>query len=45
MDKDDVENENHSNFDIKTKMNEQNENSGTSEIKEPNLDCQQSVMD
>uniref|UniRef100_A0ABK0LVV7 HORMA domain-containing protein 1 n=1 Tax=Rattus norvegicus TaxID=10116 RepID=A0ABK0LVV7_RAT len=41
MDKDDVEDENHNNFDIKTKMNEQNENSGTSEIKEPNLDCKE----
>ncbi|XP_052034546.1 HORMA domain-containing protein 1 [Apodemus sylvaticus] len=37
MDKDDVEDENHNNFDLK--MNEQNENSGTSEIKEPNLGC------
>ncbi|GAB1287846.1 HORMA domain-containing protein 1 [Apodemus speciosus] len=41
MDKDDVEDENHNNFDFKTKMNEQNENSGTSEIKEPNLDCKE----
>ncbi|EDL38821.1 HORMA domain-containing protein 1 isoform a [Mus musculus] len=41
MDKDDVEDENHNNFDIKTKMNEQNENSGASEIKEPNLDCKE----
>lgn len=32
---------NHNNFDIKTKMNEQNENSGASEIKEPNLDCKE----
>ncbi|XP_028645630.1 HORMA domain-containing protein 1 [Grammomys surdaster] len=41
MDKDDVEDENHNSFDIKTKMNEQNENSGASEIKEPNLDCKE----
>ncbi|ERE89869.1 HORMA domain-containing protein 1 [Cricetulus griseus] len=39
MDKDDGEDENHNNFDIKTKMDEQKENLGASEIKEPNLDC------
>ncbi|XP_059121848.1 Golgi phosphoprotein 3-like isoform X3 [Peromyscus eremicus] len=38
MDKDDVEDDNHNNFDIKTKMDEQKENLGASEIKEPNLD-------
>ncbi|XP_042135444.1 HORMA domain-containing protein 1 isoform X6 [Peromyscus maniculatus bairdii] len=38
MDKDDVEDDNHNNFDIKTKMDEQKENLGASEIKEPTLD-------
>ncbi|XP_049980654.1 HORMA domain-containing protein 1 isoform X2 [Alexandromys fortis] len=38
MDKDDVEDDNHNNFNIKNKMDEQKENLGASEIKEPNLD-------
>ncbi|XP_038167648.1 HORMA domain-containing protein 1 [Arvicola amphibius] len=39
MDKDDVEDDNHNNFDIKTKMDEQKENLGASEIKASDLDC------
>ncbi|OBS79197.1 hypothetical protein A6R68_18392, partial [Neotoma lepida] len=38
MDKDDVEDDNYNNFDIKTKIDRQKENLGASEIKEPNLD-------
>ncbi|XP_057649975.1 HORMA domain-containing protein 1 isoform X3 [Chionomys nivalis] len=41
MDKDDAEDDNQvsNNFDIKNKMDEQQENLGASEIKAPNLDC------
>ncbi|XP_060249279.1 HORMA domain-containing protein 1 [Meriones unguiculatus] len=41
MDKDDVDDEDHNHFDIKTKMDEQKEISEASKIKEQNLDCEE----
>ncbi|XP_029416465.1 HORMA domain-containing protein 1 isoform X2 [Nannospalax galili] len=41
MDKDDIEDENHDNCDINTKMEKQKKNSGASEIREPNLVCKE----